>query len=190
MKNDLTIAICDTDNYFSEGIKHVLREYFHNKVNAVIFTRVYSRENPADFVFTSAPLNQRARYCTGNDMRTRFISIRKKTCARQAHRPACVMESGTLYRHDQPLALGFILDRVIATGLKVLSRDRCTLCVGSRFTAREQEVLDYLRGGISQVEAAEQMQLSVKTVHAHKQSVMRKMDLMRKHEFIHWLLHR
>ncbi len=50
--------------------------------------------------------------------------------------------------------------------------------------------MDYLCTGISQSQVAEHMHLSVKTINAHKQSLMRKMDLRKKQDFIYWLINR
>lgn len=189
MKDILTVAIFDTDSYFAEGIKQALREYFHQKGQSVIFIGNHSEDIPADLIFSSAPPTRRARYCSGINARAWFISIRNKPSACQTYRSACLLEVGTLYRSDPYSAMYLMLDSVLAPTRHFLTTGRCELCNSSQLTRREQEVLDYLREGASQAEVAEKMRLSVKTVSAHKQSARKKMDLMRKHDFIHWLIH-
>ncbi|VEA61607.1 Nitrogen regulation protein C [Serratia plymuthica] len=191
MKNTLTVAICDRDNYFSEGIKYALRDYFHQKGQSVIFVTSHSAVAPADLVFAAAPDSRRARYChvaSVSTCNTLFFSIRKKTKCYQTHLTACQREAGTLYRSGGLAAIYRMLDRALAANPKIWFRNSCALCTSSQLTQRELEVLHYLREGVSQAETAEHMQLSVKTVNTHKQSAMRKMDLKRKHDFIHWLM--
>jgi len=191
MKNTLTVAIFDRDNYFSEGIKYALRDYFHQKGQSVIFVTSHSAAAPADLVFAAAPDSRRARYChvaSAATSNTLFFSIRKKKSRYQNNLTTCQREAGTFYRSEGKLAICSMLDRALAANPKIRIRSNCALCTSSQLTRRELEVLHYLREGISQTETAEHMQLSVKTVNTHKQSVMRKMDLNRKHDFIHWLM--
>lgn len=62
--------------------------------------------------------------------------------------------------------------------------ERCPSCA----VTREKQVMTYLRQGLSQAQVAVHMQLSVKTVHSHKRSLMQKMDVENKHDFIYWLI--
>ncbi|MDT3252435.1 LuxR C-terminal-related transcriptional regulator [Serratia sp. root2] len=192
MKKTLTIAICETDNYFAEGVRYTLKDYFDQKGMPVNFINAYSELTPADLVFSACASTRRARYCHDFPSElaggTLFFSIRNKPERCLSHRPTCRQEAGTLYRNDDRSAIYLMLDRALATTSKIWFGNNCPLCERSQLTRREQEVLQHMRRGCSQGETAEQMQLSVKTVNTHKQSAMKKMDLMKKHDFIHWLM--
>ncbi|MET5838227.1 helix-turn-helix transcriptional regulator [Serratia marcescens] len=55
-------------------------------------------------------------------------------------------------------------------------------------TLQERRVTHYLREGFSQTHTSFIMGLSVKTINAHKQSLMRKLGLKNNREFQYWLL--
>ncbi|MDI3197824.1 LuxR C-terminal-related transcriptional regulator [Serratia ureilytica] len=56
------------------------------------------------------------------------------------------------------------------------------------FTQQERRVAQYLREGFSQTHTGLLLGLSVKTVNAHKQSLMRKLGFRNNREFQYWLL--
>ncbi|MGP2758155.1 response regulator transcription factor [Serratia marcescens] len=191
MKNKIIIYIQDSDMFFTKGIKYSLLDYFHQKGSNVIFTDNVAGSPPIDFAFISAPLTKRACYCNTSPHTvhhdTRFFTIRERRHHSLSNLPHCELEYGTLYRQESGDAILQLMDSVMNkpfTG----RRKQCRTCSGNRLTRREREVLSYLCTGASQSETAKYMHLSVKTVHAHKQAMMKKMDLRRKQDFIYWVL--
>lgn len=191
MKDKIIIYIQDNDTFFTKGIKYSLLDYFHQKGSNVIFTHNAASSPPIDFAFISAPLNKKACYCymlpQANHHNTRFFTIRERRHHGQENLPHCALEQGTLYRQEPCTAIARLLGKAAVTPLTE-RRAQCKVCSGNRLTRREKEVLSYLCSGASQSETAKQMQLSVKTVNAHKQAMMKKMDLKRKQDFIYWVL--
>jgi DNA-binding NarL/FixJ family response regulator len=59
-----------------------------------------------------------------------------------------------------------------------------------RLSDREREVLKLLAGGMALKEIAERLNLSVKTVDAHKTNLMRKLDLHASNELIKYAIQR
>lgn len=56
-----------------------------------------------------------------------------------------------------------------------------------RITRREREVLQAIAAGLSPTQIARKLQISTKTVSAHKQASMRKLGFQRSHNLYHWL---
>ncbi|QDI20294.1 hypothetical protein FBF86_20920 [Serratia marcescens] len=191
MINKVNVTIIDDNVFFSEGIKYILIHYFLQHGRYVNFVAENDSTQEVDFLFSSAPLTRRVCYCQMMPIKThhatRFFSIRSRKHRGLSLVSPCVLETGTLYRRQRVSAVYKLLDSSAdMTSNKI--RNHCRVCSGNRLTRREREVLAYLRNGTSQTEVAEQMHLSVKTVNAHKQSVMKKLDLKKKHDFIYWLM--
>ncbi|AYZ30478.1 LuxR C-terminal-related transcriptional regulator [Serratia sp. FDAARGOS_506] len=142
-----------------------------------------------DLVFSVVRSARKACYCNTQlpvHQNTQYFTIREER-AREEILPKCALESGTLYRHDTQAAIHHLLDEALKK-TPGHAFNQCKTCEGSRLTRREKEVLSYLCQSKSQTEAANKMHLSVKTVNAHKQSMMRKLDLKKRQDFIYWLL--
>ncbi|HFD7737855.1 MULTISPECIES: helix-turn-helix transcriptional regulator [Serratia] len=191
MKEEINIFIQDNNVFFANGIKFALMDYFRQQERKIKFIRQDDYGARIDFAFISAPLAKRTCYChtlphaVHHD--TRFFTIRERQHHSLDNLPKCALECGTLYRREPGDAIVQLLENVVDkpfTG----RREQCKTCSGKRLTRREREVLSYLCTGASQSKTAEYMHISVKTVHAHKQAMMKKMDLRRKQDFIYWVL--
>ncbi|WP_261142187.1 helix-turn-helix transcriptional regulator [Serratia proteamaculans] len=103
----------------------------------------------------------------------------------------CTRKSGTIYR-DQPVddVLAMVTEAMRSRRLiPAKPPPRCGPCTDNPLSARECEVLHYLKRGNSQVKIAETMQLQVKTVNSHKRSAMKKLNFTRNNELLNWMLH-
>ena len=60
----------------------------------------------------------------------------------------------------------------------------------SSLTPREKEILKYLAEGLSVKEVATQLNLSVKTIEAHKFNLMRKLSIHNKAQLVHYAIRR
>ncbi len=81
-----------------------------------------------------------------------------------------------------------VLKKALSYDKHKLEKKLCPSCAATIFTQREQSVITYLQSGKSQSQIAEKLNVSVKTVHSHKRSVMKKMGLNRNYDFIMWLI--
>lgn len=195
MKKIITIAIINKNAFFNFGLMSLLREYFPGSEYNLLFKQELSANVAEDLVFCSIPTNRKGHYCqkkkdTGHG-KTLYFSLAPKRTTYMEEKEHCLNESGIIYFDDSPGFVYQLLDNRWQTrSHPSTSARRCPQCSVSRLTPRERQVMDYLCTGISQSQVAEHMHLSVKTINAHKQSLMRKMDLKKKQDFIYWLINR
>ncbi|CAI0928461.1 response regulator transcription factor [Serratia entomophila] len=190
MQQEVVIRIEDEDRYFVEGLRHCLRSYFSRQGINVLFNGTAAQGRLPDLVFASMPNHRQSHYCTtyspAGSGKPQFFTIREKQPTKAvAH---CAHQVAEMYRRLSCQAFYAMLDRVLVMPHNEVRYHPCAYCQQSYLSVREREVVRHLRSGLSQAQAAARMQLSVKTVHTYKRSIMSKMVLKRKHEFMHWLL--
>lgn len=187
------ISIIDNNLFFAEGLKYALSEYFTRKGRTVEFLAEEKSNAAVDLVFIAQPESGSVTYCDRDAHEAAvsplYIAMRKIKPAQAIREKACSRELGVLDCHAGLEALFHLLDdklwrmSVISTAARP-----CYFCLSRRLSGREKEVVSYLRLGVNQTQAAKYMQLSVKTVHTYKQSVMRKLNLKRRNDLFSWLL--
>ncbi|WNN46687.1 helix-turn-helix transcriptional regulator [Winslowiella toletana] len=188
IKKRITISIRDSDIFFIEGFKNIILSYFYDNATDVIFRDCFSPSMPVDLVFFSVPANS----C--NNCRsiiepkaysgTIFIPIRNDIRSRiQQCKPELA-----LYRNSSIDDAYLLLKKITKKEYSFLYQNACGFTREKKLTKREYELVLYMRAGASQSEAAEMMKVNVKTVHTYKNSVMKKLGLKKKHDFIYWLL--
>ncbi|MEN5283231.1 response regulator transcription factor [Serratia marcescens] len=195
---EIVIKIEDENRYFAEGLRYCLRNYFLQRGTKVVFSDVDRLNRQPNLVFTSLSAYRQPRYCVthalNNEVKTLFFTIKtgvgRNVYARKAGTGYCTHKAGEIYRYQSCQALYSLLDDTLALVAPLLDRmhSPCVHCRKSTLSVREREVVRHLRSGLSQAQAAACMHLSVKTVHTYKRSIMSKMLLKKKHEFIYWLL--
>lgn len=195
MKRDIIIAIINKNAFFNFGLMSLLREFFPESEYTLLFKKELSEYVDEDLVFYSMPTNRKGHYCQRKKGavhgKTLYFSLAPKRTAYMEGKERCLNESGIIYFDDSPGFVYQLLDNLWQTrSHPSISERRCPQCSASRLTPRERQVMDYLCTGINQSQVAERMHLSVKTINAHKQSLMRKMDLKKKQDFIYWLINR
>lgn len=193
MSGTVKIAIIETNLFFAEGLKYALSEYFTRKGRTVEFLAEENGNAAVDLVFIAQPESGSVTYCDRGVHEAAvpplYIVIRKIKPAQAIREKACSRELGVLDCHAGLEALFHLLDdklwrmSVISTAARP-----CYFCLSRRLSGREQEVVSYLRLGVNQTQTAKYMQLSVKTVHTYKQSVMRKLDFRKRNDLFNWLL--
>lgn len=192
MKSIVTIAIADPNYYFAEGIRCGLTYYFNTRGDEARFVEEFSPSLPFDLVFKSLHHGEEPQFCRfpyeTNQKRPLFFSIREKKEARGYRSVSCLSEAGVLYRNQGVNTLLHLVEHALEAQRPRPQACDCYRCQYQELTLREREVLRYLERGVSQMGAAKYMRLSVKTVNAHKQSVMKKLHLTRNSELFHWLL--
>ncbi|MEL5308181.1 response regulator transcription factor [Serratia nevei] len=173
----VNIIIDDENRYFAAGLRHSITEYAQANKKSVCFLTPGSMECP-DIVLTSVRRRaQRWRRVGGGASSAPIVTIRE--------RPITFVDeiNRVLYRSDSQHRLFELLSEML-NGVSCLTEERRAL------TARERQVMGYMRHGFDQSQVARIMGVSVKTVHSHKRSVMGKLMLCRNHELLYWLLSR
>lgn len=187
------ISIIDNDLFFVDGLKYALSEYFTLKGRTVEFFAEENSNATVDLVFIAQSESDHVAYCDRTAHETGFsplyISIRKMKPAQTKRETACSRELGEVDCHAGIEALFHLLDDKLWRMSVISAAARpCYFCLSRRLSSREQEVVSYLRRGVNQTQTAKYMQLSVKTVHTYKQSVMRKLNLKKRNDLFNWLL--
>ncbi|CAI1786938.1 MULTISPECIES: helix-turn-helix transcriptional regulator [Serratia] len=193
MERSIRISIIDTNRHFGEGLKYALLEYFQVKGRALEILPGDVEQPSADLVFMARSEAGGRAYCDRmpieSDSRSLYISIEKTTRDGAPRKNVCSREAGTLERRASIEDLFHLLDVALRRIASIsMATGACVFCIGKRLSGREKEVIFYLRLGVNQTQAAKYMQLSVKTVHTYKQSVMRKLDFRGRNELFSWLL--
>ncbi|CAI2516005.1 Nitrogen regulation protein C [Serratia proteamaculans] len=193
MKDQVSIAIYDEDQYFSLGLKNLLLDYFSRRnISVNIDDEQNGRENHIELIFSSA--SEKARhlpYHLDSDTHSAakmFFHIGTPGRCREIRGGCGWRYAGSLPRRASYDAFDEMLTGALARRSPGERLERCPSCAGKYLSSREKQVMTYLRQGFSQSQVAARMQLSVKTVHSHKRSLMQKMALKNKHDFIYWLI--
>ncbi|OKP49462.1 hypothetical protein A8A12_15160 [Serratia marcescens] len=171
----LKIRIDDDNVYFSSGLRLYITDYAREHNKSVRFLEKDDEEKPS--LVLTTPARRIAHWCTpsqGEQQQLVFIRDRAPVQAKDARRE--------IYRTGSLKMLAPLLARLFA-GERGERPEK-----NRQFTAREKQVISYLRKGWEQSKVAKVMGVSVKTVHSHKRSVMSKLQLTRSHDFIYWLL--
>ncbi|CAI1711809.1 transcriptional regulator MalT [Serratia entomophila] len=173
MKN-LNVVIDDENRYFAEGLRFCIEQYALTRNKAVHFLTPGCAEQP-DMVLASSRRRAQCWRRTGHRGAPLVITVKERPVP-VANDRACV-----LYRTDEQNKLFELLNEALSGGEPMLFRRQPLTC-------RERQVVGYLRSGLDQSQTARILGVSVKTIHSHKRSVMSKMMLKKRHEFIYWLL--
>ncbi|WP_208904479.1 helix-turn-helix transcriptional regulator [Serratia plymuthica] len=187
------ISIIENNLFFSEGLKYALSEYFTLKGITVYFLAEENSNATADLVFIAQSESSNVAYCDRDvhkaGVSPLYIAMRKIKTAQVNGKKSCSHELGVLDYHAGIEALFHLLDDKLwrMSVISTVARP-CYFCLSRRLSGREKEVVSYLRLGVNQTQAAKYMQLSVKTVHTYKQSVMRKLNFKRRSDLFSWLL--
>jgi DNA-binding response OmpR family regulator len=85
--------------------------------------------------------------------------------------------AGLLIGADDDLGKPFLPDQLLARVRALLRRSRATHRAGSALTRREEEVLQLLTEGLDQTEIGRRLAISPRTVSAHIDHVLHKLDV-------------
>lgn len=175
--NSIKIIIKDENRYFAMGLQRSIEEYAQKYAVCVHFLALDGEEHP-DIVFVSSA--QRIQYWRAlwrYGAMSQIVAIR-------ARKPGLHEgESLMLLRTWGMEALSELLANLFAN-----RHDEVRPPASHLFTYREYQVISHLRRGMDQSQTAREIGVSVKTVHNHKRSVMKKLMLNRHREFMYWLI--
>lgn len=168
------VFIDDENRYFSEGLRLSIEKYAQEKNKTVCFLTQREMEC-ADMVLVSSWRRAQRWRRIGPQRASQVVTVKERRIA--------VHETGrVLYRTDGQHKLYDILAEILSGDQPPAFTRRQAL------TQRERQIVRYLRCGFDQSQTARLLGVSVKTVHSHKRSIMRKLMLNRNHDFIYWLL--
>ncbi len=171
----VNFIIDDGNSYFAAGLRLCIAEYARDNNKTIRFLAPDSKEVP-DVLFASSSRCIRhwgTPWHAATVAQSVIIEEEKGVFRKNGRRVLC--------RMDRRSDLSVLLDRVFADAHFAQAKS-------AQLTQRERQVVNYLRRGVDQSQTARLLGVSVKTVHSHKRSVMRKLMLSRNHEFIYWLL--
>ncbi|WP_024912220.1 helix-turn-helix transcriptional regulator [Chania multitudinisentens] len=195
MTHALSILLADTDNYFTYGLRLGLQTFFQSRHQEVHLFENEHTLNNVDIIFlgnsTTCPpwlyrLHQKKCYPL-----VFFIKDERRYRNTDIHRTMCdKCGVGTFYRHQDIFALLRLLDKVLSPPVMPSASPyrHCQCLRMSLLTPREVDVLQYLTLGMNGRGIATRLHISDKTVNAHKQNAMRKLNFKRNQELYHWLL--
>lgn len=183
MKTHLNIVILDTNRYFSQGLEAVLQQYFmHRGHPPAVFSNSYN-EN-ADLVFQSHSLLSTALCCHADTPMPQYrIAIQDSPFPRLR---VCFGKQSPIRCHIEIDTLLAEVARLLASPAPTPAPQRCPHCT-SALTVRERQVLLALSLEQAPQQIANTLQLSNKTVSAHKCAAMEKLGFTRSSELYHWL---
>ncbi|AUU10935.1 helix-turn-helix transcriptional regulator [Serratia marcescens] len=173
----IKILIDDENDYFAVGLRLIIEEYAQEYAKRVIFLTSDDEEHP-DIVFVSSALRiQYWRALWRYGAASHIVAIKERKSGIHEDR------SLVLLRTWGREALSALLTNLFANCHGVIRP-----LVSHPFTYRECQVISHLRRGMDQSQTAREIGVSVKTVHSHKRSVMKKLMLNRHREFMYWLI--
>lgn len=183
MKSPIDIAILDIDNYFLLGLKALLTQHFSRKGESVRFLSDRYRA-AALLVIQGDKANRMAYHCRYASARQQHVIMVQETAQREL--PACLSEQSRITREVTRQTLLAEVERVleIRNGpAPPLSCPRCA-CI---LTNREWQVLSAIRRCMVPYQVADYLNLSIKTISAHKCNAMNKLGFHRNSELYQWL---
>ncbi|HAU94946.1 MAG TPA: helix-turn-helix transcriptional regulator [Serratia marcescens] len=171
----ISFLIDDENRYFAAGLRYSIMQYAQANHQAVHFLAPGGAVQPDVVIASASRRAQRWRRTGYSEAAAPVVTIKERYfAASKANR--------VLYRTDDRQRLFELLSEMLEGAHSAGQLERCKL------TCRERQVVNYLRSGLDQSQAARIMGVSVKTVHSHKRSIMSKLMLNRSHDFIYWLL--
>ncbi|MFK3844013.1 MULTISPECIES: response regulator transcription factor [Serratia] len=185
MKPHIDIMILDEDRYFALGLEKLLQEHFMHKGWSVTFlpAKLYPMAN---LIIQAEKVPPPLQFCHFRkpDKQHSIITIQQTPRLRR-RLPACMSEHGVIRRSDSTEVVLHLIEQMFG-GITTVSSHLCPHC-SQTLTPREWEVLYTIRLGMLPRQVAGCLNLSVKTVSAHKRAAMRKLGFQRNNELYQWL---
>ncbi|HEJ7052816.1 TPA: helix-turn-helix transcriptional regulator [Serratia marcescens] len=173
----IKIIIKDENRYFAIGLQRSIEEYALKHAKRVTFLTSDDEEHP-DIVFVSSV--QRIQYWRvlwRYGAASHIVTIGERMLGIHEEKSLVLLRTW-----------GWEALNTLLTNLFANRYGATHPLVSHPFTYRECQVISHLRRGMDQVQTARKIGVSVKTVHSHKRSVMKKLMLNRHREFMYWLI--
>jgi DNA-binding CsgD family transcriptional regulator len=178
MNSRIYIALWDSDLFLLQGLKYIFTSYFQARNITIIFIPIASSSvvdlSVIDLVIGGGSIDKRNRY-ERND-----LSIVRHT-----------FWLGDFYQHreigrrEKPEVVIHLLDELFNA---VAHSGSFSAQFGVRISLREREVLHGISKELTPFQIASRLNISIKTVSAHKRMAMRKLGFKNTNELYKWLL--
>ncbi|MBC3379043.1 helix-turn-helix transcriptional regulator [Serratia fonticola] len=181
MKPPIGIALWDTDCFFLQGIQHILKDYFYQKGDSVVFiptAGVYLTD------LSMADLVVKREIAWGQRGYERHKIVIARSYVLNERKTFCLQ--GAVNRSEKPEAVVRLLDDLFDPSARPLPGNSATSPI--RISAREHEILRYIAAELTPHQIAKRLNISIKTVSTHKGTAMRKLGFTRKNDLYNWLL--
>ncbi|WP_431223564.1 response regulator transcription factor [Serratia sp. L9] len=172
MKKPIVIVLWDSNLFFLQAMKIIIKQYFYSRGIPTIFKSINDTKFADLVVTTSLPQRHGQERCGS-------IVIRKNI-----GEEAYLQQEISL--KEQPKAIEHQLDKLFmcsSEGMGLIAQPH-----PQAITRRELEVLKGIAVELSPMQIARQLNISRKTVSSHKYTAMRKLGFSRTHDLYHWLL--
>jgi len=185
-------VVCTDDNYFFRlGISKVIEEVLLSETR-VIFLPGFDSEylKQADFILVNN--SQWRLYMCQPAYRDRkpgsiiIVFTEESGDIIRTHLPVCYRSLIVISRHD---SIRMVSEKILRAWLAFHDRARgfvssdCEHCEYVRITVVQLQVLSFLKKGYDVTQAAKRLNISTKTIYAHKYNVMKKFGLRGDREF-------
>ena len=194
-KSHATVVINDPNHFFSAGLMHCIRDAYSAAGFTVSFTdHIFNHRSKLIFL-TSDILSAAHAHHLNHHMTIRQLQIftiyntpleKEKHATNYNKLNYCI----PLYRTQSVKEISATVRHYInaPSNLRDILVQPCSKRPEQSFTRRETEILRYLARGISNGAVARFLQISEKTVSAHKRNIMSKLNMIRPAELNYWLL--
>ncbi len=192
--NKITVIINDKNKFYVEGLKCCLTEYFAIRNIQVNFTHcIFTRHARLAFLATEAlsvanthNLNYRL---NSGSLAVFILRDRQSDTELPVRRSQLLTRFPTLYRNQSIDKVLESVEQQMVLAAEESSPAPLSLA-GSlhKLTKREIEILRFLARGVSNGSIARFLNISEKTVSAHKRNIMTKLNMVRPAELSYWLI--
>ncbi|MFC0227466.1 response regulator transcription factor [Serratia aquatilis] len=180
MKSPIIIGMWDNDHFFIQGMQHILNSYFHAKGNSVVFM-TFNKANIVDLMMVDLIIKSTMSWENVGCERHKIVIARKNESGEEG----LFRRLGEINRREKPEAMFRLLDKLFTSSSSNQVRYHTT---GIGISSREHDVLRGIAAELTHHQIAKRLQISTKTVSAHKHAAMRKLGFKSTHELYNWLL--
>ncbi|MFV8908430.1 helix-turn-helix transcriptional regulator [Serratia fonticola] len=174
---NVVIALNDSNLFFLQGMQYFFTLYFHDRGIRVVFNSTTENQEAELVVTNCSSLRPRE----PAQLRVTFRSINQ--WGEYSYRQR------TVSCYEKIEIVSFLLDELFNTTVSGSSPPNILdENIGIRITRRENEVLRGIAMGLPAILIAKKLKVNVKTVSAHKLSVMHKLGFRNCLELYVWLL--
>ncbi|OKB64579.1 hypothetical protein BHU62_21865 [Serratia marcescens] len=189
----VTILLIDKNRYFSEGLRLGVSQYFNRKKINVTFTGTIAHKNTSDIIFIEKALGVKLGYLQScSSMVKQSIFLIEEYNYNKTHYNKIVKKGVEFINRKQSIEnVVDALESSLSRKESIYSTNNTNIKKGSHrtlLTPREYEIMRYLRLGMNNQAIGLHLNVSEKTVSAHKRAAMRKLNITQNTELNYWLL--
>lgn len=171
------------NSYLALGLQFILEKYFEQKKISVMLIDSSDNEQSGHILFYDAPTYYPQASC-GLNSNYQWIFIVENTSIRSKKKVcSCGCEDALFKSNSQPNMVIQYLRQLMSAEVPK-KKSRCSL---STLSARERQVLSYIKQGVKPKKISQILFISPKTLSAHKMNAMRKLKIDNAIGLFYWL---